>query len=115
MSQMIFDFPRATVTRVLDGDTFEAVVDTGFGNTHKDKFRMINIDAPEKKGETLAAGQLSQRKLEEFILEKDVRLRSYGQDKYGRWLCDVWVGEVNINEAMVVGGFAAGYGNYGTD
>lgn len=111
-SQMIFDFPRAFVYEVVDGDTFKAVVDTGFGNTHKDKFRMIDIDAPEISGELKEQGKLSKSKLEELILQKGVRLRTYGQDKYGRWLCDVWIGETNINEAMVASGHATGYGRY---
>ena len=37
----------AKINRVLDGDTFDATVDLGFGVFNKQRFRVNNFDAPE--------------------------------------------------------------------
>ena len=36
------------VIRVIDGDTFDALVDLGFHVITTQRFRMLGIDAPEK-------------------------------------------------------------------
>lgn len=38
---------QASVTRVVDGDTFDADVDLGFGITFSQRFRVESVDTPE--------------------------------------------------------------------
>ena len=38
---------KATITRVVDGDTFDADVDLGFGIVARHRFRIDGIDTPE--------------------------------------------------------------------
>jgi len=38
---------NALVTRVVDGDTFDATVDLGFGVFKKHRFRLKDVDTPE--------------------------------------------------------------------
>lgn len=38
---------KATVTRVIDGDTIECMVDLGFKNYSKQRIRLQDVDAPE--------------------------------------------------------------------
>jgi micrococcal nuclease len=38
---------KAIVTRVVDGDTFDATVDLGFGVLKKHRFRLKDVDTPE--------------------------------------------------------------------
>jgi micrococcal nuclease len=38
---------KAIVTRVVDGDTFDATVDLGFGVFKKHRFRLKDVDTPE--------------------------------------------------------------------
>jgi micrococcal nuclease len=107
---------RAKVLRVVDGDTFEAVVDLGFdqflGNESQKrppKFRMAGIDAPEKRGESRTAGLASMNRLKELIEGKWVVIRtekSPEHEKYGRWLATVFVNDINVNELLLEEGLA---------
>jgi micrococcal nuclease len=38
---------KAKITRVVDGDTFDAEVDLGFGIVARHRFRVADIDTPE--------------------------------------------------------------------
>jgi len=38
---------KAEITRVVDGDTFDAIVDVGFNIKIKKRFRVMNLDTPE--------------------------------------------------------------------
>ena len=38
---------KALVTRVVDGDTFDATVELGFGISTKQRFRLKAVDTPE--------------------------------------------------------------------
>ena len=40
---------NATVTRVVDGDTIDAIVDLGFSTFKKVRIRMHGINAPESR------------------------------------------------------------------
>ncbi|MFT9849952.1 thermonuclease family protein [Aneurinibacillus sp. REN35] len=77
---------KATVVRVVDGDTFVAKVK---GAEHK--VRLILIDTPESKAPNRPKGYLGDEAKQYAIerlegkdiwLEKDVQ----GNDRYGRWL-----------------------------
>jgi micrococcal nuclease len=97
---------RARVTRVVDGDTFEArfqgeIVDV----------RMIGIDAPETVHPTEPvecfgpeASAFTERRLEgtSVLLELDVER----VDTFGRTLAYVWKGKRLFNEDMVRMGYA---------
>ena len=39
---------RATVERWVDGDTVDLIVDLGFNMTTKQRFRLLDIDTPER-------------------------------------------------------------------
>jgi micrococcal nuclease len=99
---------RASVIRVVDGDTLWLDVDLGFDVKRRDSFRLYGINAPElSTPEGVAAkvwleGQLAGG-IGMVTTHKDQR------EKYGRYLATLWVGGVNINEAMVEAGHAAPY------
>jgi micrococcal nuclease len=103
---MIFKFPKATILKVVDGDTFDARVDTGFSNTHTDRFRMIGINTPETRGIERPQGLAVKEIVTEKLLDKDVVIETHGQDSFGRWLCVLWLDDVNINEWLLNEGYA---------
>lgn len=75
------------VVRVADGDTFTLRV----GNQNN-SVRVASIDAPETQGQDRPGqpyAQVSRRKLEELIANKNLDLLCYEQDHYGRHVCDV--------------------------
>ena len=81
---------RAAVTHVLDGDTFHAVVDLGFGLTSLQIFRLGGVDAPEADTEE---GIASKKFLVDQMKKSKGRviLKVTAQDKYGRYVADVWI------------------------
>lgn len=100
---------QAKVTRVIDGDTLEVVVDLGFHASFSTTLRLYGINAPEMKGTTKAAGTKSKERLKTLLEGKDVLIDSKRLDKYGRTVSTVFVGDMNVNELMVKEGLAVRY------
>lgn len=77
---------KATISRVIDGDTVVMDVDLGFYIWLKDiHFRFWGINAPEKSDPEgwKAATDFA---VNWFKENPTVIVSVYGQDKYGRWL-----------------------------
>ena len=101
---------KALITKVYDGDTITADIDLGFDTWLKNqKLRLANIDAPEVRGESRESGLLTRDKLRERILNKFVKIKSYGKGKYGRWLVDVFLNDENINQWLLKENLAEPY------
>ena len=87
---------NAWVTRVLDGDTFEAVVDLGFGVATTQTLRLRAIDAPELKTRD---GQEAKEFVEKLLKPgTPVSIRTSRSDKYDRYLVDVFVTDPKSGE-----------------
>ena len=97
---------EATVLRVIDGDTIECNVQLGFHVTVKEKFRLADIDAPEMN---TSEGRAAYAALLNKIQDLKVLLKSQKQDKYGRWLAEVFLEEENINQWLIENGYAVPY------
>jgi micrococcal nuclease len=102
---------RARITSVYDGDTCTALVELGFRITFEIKIRLIGIDTPELRGEEKEMGLKSKARLEELVLNKDVIIKTFKDktEKYGRWLAEIYVGELNVNQTLLSEGFAKKY------
>src|ERR1700724_1809935 len=75
----------AEVLRVLDGDTFEARVETGFGRATTTRVRLRGIDAAEMKARCsreLTKALAARDALTKILAEGSVRLSDVGPDKY---------------------------------
>ena len=55
---------KATVTKVVDGDTVDLLVDCGFNIIRKERIRFYGVDAWETRGEERERGL----KAKEFVL-----------------------------------------------
>ena len=95
-------------TRVTDGDTI-TVTQNGF----KSIIRLVGIDAPEKSRNKHEPGQpfsqASTKFLAGMVLNKNVDIVSYGNDRYGRTLGVVYLDGKNVNLEMVKAGLAEVY------
>lgn len=104
---------KAIVTSVYDGDTLTALVDLGFHTKLTIKVRLYGIDTPELRGDNREEGLTSKKRLEELVLNKEVILKTYKdkQEKFGRWLADVFVEEntKSINDILIEEGLAKKY------
>ena len=103
---------QAVVTSVEDGDTLTVRID---GATHR--VRLSDIDAPEvahcagseatclRKGQRF--GQESRDHLASMVMGRTVHLACWDQDaRYGRSVCRVFVGSLDVNREQVKAGLA---------
>jgi endonuclease YncB( thermonuclease family) len=91
----------ATVTRVLDGDSFQASID-GVAV----EVRLLGINAPE---DTECHGDTARAVLESWLSSGEVTLVAGGEaatDQFDRDLRYVYVGGVNVNLALIESGDA---------
>ena len=107
---------KCEVTRVVDGDKIDCVLELGFSILHKCRVRLYGIDTPESRTRDLdekARGKLASKFLEDSINNgKQVILRSELKDskgKYGRVLGSIVVDDLDINQAMVAQNLAVKY------
>mgnify|MGYP003380873995 CR=1 FL=1 len=96
------------VVRVADGDTI-SVLDR---NNTQYKIRMHGIDTPEREQRY---GKAARDALLTMVDEKTVGVVVLGKDQYGRIDGTVYLGDSNINLAMVAGGHAWWYRHYAPD
>lgn len=95
---------KATIIRVIDGDTVKAIVDLGLRVSIELTVRLVGINAPEIKTEEGKRARDYLRLLE----NRDVIIKTHKdpRDKYGRWLGEVHSNGDNINSLMVTMGYA---------
>jgi micrococcal nuclease len=96
------------VVRVADGDTL-TILDHG----EKVRVRLVGIDAPEtsrsKRDPGQPFSQTSKKYLAGLVLNRPVTIKSYGRDRYGRILGEVFLEDVNVNLEMVAAALAEAY------
>lgn len=101
----------ATVTKITDGDTVQAVTLEGT----KLKVRLYGIDAPEMpKGRIPGEpfGNDSRNYLASLVGHQTVRVEIRDIDRYRRMVAVLWLGERNVNMEMISAGMAEAYGEY---
>jgi len=89
---------RATLVRVIDGDTYVLDVDLGFFvHTHV-TVRLRGIDTPERN---TAEGQTAALFAGTLLASGPIVIESF-RDKqtFARWVCDVWVSGVHVADAL---------------
>ena len=117
-----YNFRVVEITKVLDGDTIDVVIDLGFDLYKKERVRVAGVDTPEKRTKDKEEKELGydatnwlKEKLEGAIHGDDeliVRTELVGGvGKYGRLLGWLYIGdaEVSLNEMMIEEGYAFPY------
>jgi len=106
---------NAVITAAYDGDTITADFDLGFGVImKKQKLRLLGIDTPELRGDTILEARVSRDWLRERVLGKpNVIIETFKdkKGKYGRWLGTIYLDGININKLMITEGLAEVYGS----
>jgi endonuclease YncB( thermonuclease family) len=99
--------------RVVDGDTIWI---------GKAKIRLHGIDTPEMKqtcespsDANVFCGRLAKQALISIIGDLEVRCEQRDRDRYKRIVAVCYVGSLDINREMVVGGWALAYRKYSHD
>ena len=104
----------AKVIKVYDGDTFTLAGHLPYDGSPLYRFsvRLNGIDCAEIKGKTEEEKECAiraRKELDELILGKTVTLLNVKNEKYGRILADVYVGDVHVNGYMIEKGLAVEY------
>lgn len=86
------------VIQVIDGDTFIASVDLGFGFSTVQKLRLRGIDAREIES---AEGMRAKKFLEKKLQGSPILIRTVKSDKYDRYLADVFVRGKYVNQELI--------------
>lgn len=100
----------ATVVSIYDGDTITVMVDLGFGVQVKQKLRLARINTPEVKGAQREQGIASRDYLIALVpigSQIDIRTIRDSQEKYGRYLAEVFKEDICVNDLLVQAGMAA--------
>tara|TARA_R110001592_G_scaffold7094_4_gene40040 strand:+ start:1447 stop:1818 length:372 start_codon:yes stop_codon:yes gene_type:complete len=114
---------NATCTRVVDGDTIDAMIDLGFGVFVKKRIRLAGINAPESRTRNLVEKKLglaAKERLKEMLegAANCFELESSELGKYGRVLGKLHINklagkdtltQVCINDCLVKEGYAVEY------
>jgi micrococcal nuclease len=113
------DIHYGKVIKVYDGDTVTIATPLHNGDIlpsmelYKFSVRILGIDTPELKTKNIAEhelGIIARDALSEMIMNKVVRLENISYDKYGRILCNIFLGEINISEWLISNDHAVLYG-----
>ena len=105
---------NASVLKVVDGDTIDAMIDLGFSVWEKKRIRLYGIDAPETRTRNLeekARGFQTKERLVELLEKSDNKfvLVSHGVGKYGRCLGTILINDTDINQLLIKEGLAEEY------
>lgn len=102
---------KADIVSVFDGDTCTAIVDLGMRVSVEITIRLAKINAPEVRGANRLKGIEARDFLRSKVLMKSVLIKTYKDktEKFGRWLADIWLDGVNINQLMIQEGHAVVY------
>lgn len=109
---------RAMVTRVVDGDTVDALIDVGFRILTEQRLRLARIDTPELRGGT-AESKAKAREARDYVRKVlgpfvDVVVQTSKADSFGRYLTEVWYKTaegkwVNLSDELLSKGLAKKY------
>ena len=79
---------KATVVKVIDADTLVLYIDLGFDSWIEQKLRLRGIDAPEL---STVLGMAAKEHVQKILSKVDlVVCKTYKEDKYGRYLADIF-------------------------
>jgi len=108
---------NAEVKKVVDGDTFDIIIDLGFDTLRKGRVRLYGVNAPESRTKDLAEKQkgLAAKEFTDQWLTRTnhkVKIETIlnKNEKYGRVLAKVWDESGNcLNTDIVTAGLAREY------
>lgn len=108
---------RATVIRVVDGDTVDVRIDAGFRLYHETRLRLTGIDAPEMNSRDTAErdrAKAATTYLSAILwpgAEITVTTDRDRREKFGRYLGRITTADgLDVNEDMIRAGMARVYG-----
>jgi micrococcal nuclease len=103
---------QAKVIDIYDADTFTVQIDLGFHLVMTETVRLYGIDTPElrtKNGKEKKLGYEAKNFASNLLLNKTVNMEIYDEDKYGRYLVDVRLGDTTLTQELIKAGYGYAY------
>jgi len=103
---------EAKVLSVYDADTCTLLIDVGFDIFLKEKCRLYGIDTPEIRTKNLREKELGLKArdfVRQLILKQTVKIFTYKEGKFGRYLVDIYYDDQKINDVLIDMGYARRY------
>jgi len=94
------------IVSIHDGDTYRIEL---IDNQEIIKVRLFGIDTTELKQDF---GIVVRDTCRSRYLKQLVKVRHDHSDRYGRYVCELYLGEVSINETLIKEGYAWNYYRY---
>ena len=114
----MYEYKVNKVTKIVDGDTIDVVIDLGFDISFSSRVRLAGIDTPESrttdKAEQVLGLEVKEHLKKLIDAAKVIVIKTEKMDsseKYGRILGWLYLdgAETSVNEALIAGGYAWGY------
>lgn len=100
---------RATVLRVIDADTLDVEVDVGFRMFARMPLRLYGCNAPERYTQEGAEASNYVTSLLGKIPCPVIVETVKPIDKYGRYLANVFIGDIDLGQELISSGHAVVY------
>lgn len=108
---------RATIIKVVDGDTIHLEIDLGFDIRQKTTVRLFGINTPELRGDNKEGGAKAKERVKELLPEGTIVRITTEKDrkeKYGRYLAIIYLNTSaseydTINNLLIGEGLAERY------
>ena len=111
-----FSYRINKVTKIVDGDTIDVLLDMGFDIKYQSRVRLFGIDTPESRTRNLeekVRGLISKEYLKQALKKaKKLTIKTHkGSEtgKFGRILGEIFADGVNLNLRMCKEGYAVQY------
>jgi len=110
-----YSYRVKSIKKIIDGDTFDCIMDLGFDVLLEARVRMMGIDTPESRTRDLEEkkfGLLAKEYLTEKLATEDLIVTTEVDNekgKFGRILGWVWANGVNVNKQMIDENMAVAY------
>lgn len=112
----VYAYRVQSIKKIIDGDTFDCILDLGFDVLLEARVRMAGIDTPESRTRDKVEKQfgLASKNFlkEQFKHATTIVIKTEldnEKGKFGRVLGTVYLDGVNINEVMCQEGYAVAY------
>ena len=102
-----YSYRVKSIKKIIDGDTFDCIMDLGFDVLMEARVRMMGIDTPESRTRDLEEkkfGLLAKEYLTEKLDTEDIIVTTEVDNekgKFGRILGELWVFDTNLNQKMI--------------
>lgn len=104
---------RVKEVKVIDGDTVDLTLDLGFYAYTQQRFRLDGLNTPEMNSKD-PSERVKAAEVKNFVIRvvgaaTCIEVTSTRTEKYGRWLAELWLDGVSLNNLLLGKGLAIPY------